>query len=648
MNHDRLWNRIASIINPSEREKAEAERLALEWERRGHLLWTSTDLLGLSDGVISALFSRLEEERSDSSPHRGEPHSGWLARSDITFYNIRACGLRDSPGNFLQAAKLLLGERAHAIHLAPFTCYDHNTIYAIVATRSVAPELWHPLLTHAGLMPIDQVRAFVRAAHLLGKAVGFDLEPHTAQFSYPVLEHPEAFRWIKVYTPDPRWLDYLFTPDTVYEIPNQERIVREVQVLMREFLSQEGIRTFEEEDGDDQKVLFHKRDAFQRGVRLLIRHGYWTVPSHAWCGYGLPRFRGFNIEQNYPEFFYRDPKGNDVSAHSYHILTPFNFWDGLPVENSFDWENRARAGRINPHGVSLYCNLFLFWRDQVDMDFVRFDSVDHIWDSCDPHNPAIPFSDRPTPAVLRECNLAIRSGGRPDIASIAERLGSEARAYETLGFDVLLGSSMMEDPGPAMFQHDWQIAAELADLNRMRPYPFSVCVALDTHDTGNPLFRGKSNIEREGPDGLLFRLFLARFTQAGLSFRPLYSVMGLTDLSFGLYEANVQPCPLTWVGDRDFLVDYEAVENLYRENREFLNLADRELVELSQNGACWTYTLGKETLICAAAFPSGVGYFPPLKMGFGVAYQRLPSQRLKPGHPQHLPPLGFALCRGEL
>ncbi len=638
-----IWPGLRDLFTPSPSDLSQAEELLKEWLDKGYLLRTSKELLLIPDSVIVAFFVSISEHRTVQSPHLGESDSGWFSRNDITFYNVRATGINGQTGNFLQAAKLLLGERAHSIHLAPFTRYDHNTIYSIVAAYSTAPELWHPVLVEAKIQPLDQVRLFVQAAHLLGKSVGYDLEPHTAQFSYLALEHPEAFRWVKIYTPDPRWLDYYYTPDTVYKPDNQRRIVSEVRLFVRELMSHEGITTFEEETGDSYSRLHTKHTCFQRAVQFLIRNGYWTVPTHAWCGFGVPHYKGYNQEKNYAEFIYHDRNGMDVSAQAYHILTPFCFWQGLPPSSIWNWENIARRGSPNLEGIKLYQDIFLFWRDQAGFDFVRFDSVDHIWDSCDPQNPTIPLSDRPTPAILRDCNLKFRSQ-RPDIASLAERIGDEIRAYETIGFDAILGSSMMENPGPTMFEHDLNIDRELSDLNSKRPYPFSVCAALDTHDTGNPLFRGRSLIELEGADGLLLRLFLARFLQSGLAYRPLYSVMGLTDLSYGLFPANISPVSLHWTGDRTFLEDYHRLEDLYLELKPKLYLMERILIDLSLDGATWMFQGLDLEICCKVGFPGGKEYNSPIPTQSWLGYYHQPLGRIQEGHLQVLPEKAFEIA----
>ena len=89
--------------------------------------------------------------------------------------------------------------------------------------------------------------------------------------------------------------------------------------------------------------------------------------------------------------------------------------------------------------------------------------------------------------------------------------------------------------------------------------------AVDTHDTGNPFFWGQSLTEKLGAEGMKTRLFLSRFLGWGGGKRPKYEVMGLSDLSNGLFPANVTEKNLVWVGDAAFNAWYHRLEDLYGE-----------------------------------------------------------------------------------
>ena len=155
--------------------------------------------------------------------------------------------------------------------------------------------------------------------------------------------------------------------------------------------------------------------------------------------------------------------------------------------------------------------------------------------------------------------------GKPFIAHLAERLGNEAEDYSAIGYDLLLGSDMMETVGQAHLDKSFRLQGQLEDLNARRKSPFAVAYAVDTHDTGNPFFWGQSLTEKLGAEGMKVRLFLSRFLGWGRGKRPKYEVMGLADLSNGLFPANVTEKNMVWVGDIAFNAWYHRLEDLYAE-----------------------------------------------------------------------------------
>ena len=561
-----VWNRIVEILKPQAPHRALAETLVQEYRQRGCLPHTPKELLSLADEVVAAFYALLMDNKVPVSPVADRADSGWLTQASACFVNVRATGLKDGQfGNFLQAAKLLPGLRVKALHLAPFLDYEFGTVYAIRSLKTIAPQLLHPALLQGGLRAPLQLDAFIQAAHALGQAVGFDLEPHTAQYSIPALEAPEAFRWIKVFPQDRGWLDYLLQPDTVYARDVQERLAGEVRALSSAFLKERSLHTFDEEENDTAESLAHKRQAFQDAVGLMIREGYWTVPAHSWDSDGLPRFAGYHAG-DYPTFQYVNRQGNDSSGHAYHIVTPFAFYHHLPLQGT----TFKQKPELNPAALDLFCAAFLHWRDRHHFDFVRHDSVDHVFDSVFDGDGHWPVSDRPTPMVLAEFIRRSKLPGKPFIAHLAERMGNETEDYSAIGYDLILGSDMMENVGQGHLDKSFRLQGQLEDLNRRRKSPFAVAYAVDTHDTGNPFFWGQSLTEKLGAEGMKTRLFLSRFLGWGGGRRPKYEVMGLSDLSNGLFPANVSEKNLVWVGDTAFNDWYHRVEDLYAELKPVL------------------------------------------------------------------------------
>lgn len=58
-------------------------------------------------------------------------------RRRFLFINVRATGTGQRRGNFLTTARLLPIIRANAIHLGPFTDYDHHVIYAVRSVQQL-------------------------------------------------------------------------------------------------------------------------------------------------------------------------------------------------------------------------------------------------------------------------------------------------------------------------------------------------------------------------------------------------------------------------------------------------------------------------------------------------------------------------------
>ncbi|NNM67799.1 MAG: hypothetical protein HKM06_07305 [Spirochaetales bacterium] len=591
-----IWNQIVDLFNPSSDQIRQGESLARDYQAKGYLALTQKTLLSLPDSVIAVFYKTLAGGKVPVSPVSDLPDSGWLASSSACFVNVRATGLREGEfGNFIQASKLLPAMRVRAIHLAPFTEYEFGTIYAVRSLKTIAPQVVHTALAQAGLRPARQLDAFIQAAHVLGKAVGFDIEPHTAQFSVPALEVPEAFRWIKVYPKDRQWLDYMLAPEQVYTKEVQERLASEIRSLIGAFLKERSLHTFDEEETDTPERVAEKRAAFQDAIQLMIREGYWTVPLHSWDAEGLPRFAGYNLNDNYPIFQYLNRDGKDSASWAYHVVSPFQFYYNIPLQGAV----LRQKPEANPAALDLFCSAFVYWRERHHFDFVRHDSVDHVFDSIFDEDGNWPLSDRPTPVVLMEFIRRSKLPGKPYIAHLAERMGNECEDYQAIGYDALLGSDMMETVGQEHLEKSFRLQAELTELNKRRKTPFAVAYAVDTHDTGNPFLWGMSLAEKLGPEGMKLRCFLGRFLGWGGGKRPKYEVMGLAELSTGLFAANVSEQNLVWVGDEEFSAFYHRLEDVYDTLKP--DLAEGRLIEsYSGMGYAWWMVAGEKNLIVFA------------------------------------------------
>lgn len=584
-----LWQTLARLHPPDAAERVQAEDLLKEFHAAAGIPRTCRAMLSYSDGTLIEFYRQLSETRSTGSPVKDHADSGWMADADFCFVNVRAAGLQEEPGTLIQAAKLLPALHANAIHLGPFTDYDFHAIYAVRSVRSISPLIVDP---NIHLTAEDQLRALVEAAHLLGKAVGFDLEPHMAQFAMPVLQQPELFRWIKL-APDRNALENGLSTGEMLDEGQQQRITAEIRGLVAGVLQAAGLADLEVAPDDEVERRALKQRTYFNLIGVLIERGYWTIPSQSWAGAGVPAFDGYNHAHHFARFAYRGPHGEDLSASAFHILTPIKFTTGLRTNQVAD------TAPYEP-GIQYFCDIFRHWRDEFDFDFVRYDSADHIFDSIVAGGEDRPASDRPTPAVLRRCVEASRAG-RPSIGNFAERMGLELDDYAALGFDLILGVDMLRRIDRAAIESMFRLHDQLWALNADRRRRFAVPFCVDTHDTGNPVFWKEPLVKAVGAESMRLRHFVARFGSCGLARRPKYEVMGSQDLSYGLYASNIADQNLVWVGDEAYNRRYHRLEEVYEHYRSLLAQGVLEQTYVDDDLAWWIISGEDRRLIAVIA-----------------------------------------------
>jgi len=579
-----------NLPDPTPGEEQAGISLLNEYLSRGYVHRTVTEMLRLPHGTITYFYRRLADVRQLESPVRQFPNSAWMVDADFCFVNIRATGLNDQLGNFIQASKMLPAIRANAIHVGPFTDYDFNNIYAVRSVKTISPHVMDPKLP---LSAKYQLQAFVQAAHLLGKAVGFDLEPHTAQFSIPVITCPELFRWFKLSTDKTSLADGL-TENEMLSIDYQDRIAGEIRDIVSVILKQESIDNLETERDDSLESITHKRQVLLGLIGMLIERGYWPIPSQSWAGNGVPAFGGYNFDGNYALFDYRGRNGEDQSASAFHILTPYKFYTGILVNCASD------EPLLYQPALDYFCNIFLYWRDNFGFDFARYDSVNHIFDSA--VNMAQPLSDRPTPLILKTCVENTKAPDSPYIGNFAERMGNEIEDYASLGFDVILGDDMLQEVDATLLEKSFQLYDRLKALNQARKQPASIAFCVDTHDTGDPAFWGEPLVKVAGAIQMGMRHFLSRFISVGDGRRPKYEVMGSQDLSYGLYNANVSTDNLVWVGNVEYNHHYHFLENVYEDYRPLLTQGEITHRHIDSSYAWWLISSDRYWLVPIIAF----------------------------------------------
>lgn len=579
-----LWQTIAACLPATAAERDQAAALLADYRAHGYIARPPAEMARLSHAAIAAFYAALPD-----GPRPVSSSSAWMLDASFCFINVRATGVDGRHGTFIHAAKLLPALRADAIHLGPFTDYDFGVIYAPRSSRTISPLIIEPELP---LAPLMQAVAFVEACHALGKAVGFDLLPHVAQFALTVMVHPEAFRWLKLNAAKDGLAGGMSQADMLAE-PAQAAIVDEIRARVTEAKRASGIETFASPE-DDHTTVLYKREVYFRLIGTLIAAGYWSIPSQSWNAHGVPAFAGYNYDGGYPRFDYRSPDGADQSGAAYHVVTPFKTAQITAI-------NRApESAPPHPPGIDLFADTFTYWREQ-GFDFVRYDSVDHIFDSAD---GPWPLSDRPAPDVLREVIARTRRDA-PHIGALAERMVNDFEGYPALGFDLGLGSDPLRPLDRALVESGFRLYDWLDAHHKQGDRPFGVTFAVDTHDSGNPAFWGQPLVQAAGAEGMRRRHFLARFLDIGRAPRPKYECIGSQDLSYGLYAANISDVNLTWVGDTDYTHRYHLLEDLYARHRALLRRGRLLRRHADDDGAWWVAGDGSAVLVAALNYAAG-------------------------------------------
>ncbi len=253
-----------------------------------------------------------------ASPHAGEPDTSWMRRTNMVGVNVRTVG------DYAGVAKyaVTLPAALDAVHLLPI--WEPGVVESLYGmaswnlNRQFFSAEWQRLQPHLDTTA-KQLRALSNVLHVMGKAVGMDVIPHTDRFSEMALGTPALFEWMRV--AERRIVDH------------SGSVVRDVEQQVFDWLRAKGSAVpghevpatadglFALDEGDRLRVLFGKPDdvwgRIDRRVDLIERlhgAGLATVPATM----GVP-FRGIEIDP--------DPANDVVDGHGmtwpdYVIIRP--------------------------------------------------------------------------------------------------------------------------------------------------------------------------------------------------------------------------------------------------------------------------------------------------------------------------------------
>lgn len=542
--------------------------LAMEFEQNGFIRKRPKEMLQLHPYSFVTFLSHLlflqDSKKRVKSPVEKKKNSSWMADSSFCFLNVRGTGLSpEETGNFVDAVRILPCLRVDSIHLAPFFENALEIIYGVDSLSAVDEHTVHPYFLEKGMSAEEQVRFFTDSCHLMGKTVGFDIEPHTSQFSRIAIENPKHFRWLKLSADKKTLFGNVLQTDMLKE-ENQVPIREEITELKKSILEKYKISSLEILGADKTTKAAHMELIF-----AMIEKGLWALPSHTWKGAGLPEFSHYENKKDsceYPEFKYLSTEGENHRDHAFGTLTPFAFYSGLPLNSE---PSSAEGLKIRKSTVKYFANIFPQLFQRFRFDYIRFDYVDHVFDSVIDKKGKFPNADRMTPFVLKKTIDTARQKCGNFVGAMAERMGSDIEDYATCGFDLLLGTDVLRKIENDFVKDTVNQNAELHRINRKRKKKVNIQFAVDSHDTGHPLFQ-MTPMDLYGRKGVALRHFLARFAGAGKGIRSKYEVIGNQDGTTGLYKANNEICSVEWKNNKSMNDTYHAIEDCFEQYKLYL------------------------------------------------------------------------------
>lgn len=258
------------------------------------------------------------------SPVAEQYDSSWLKQTNMVGINVRTVG---SFWNIVKYA-LTLPAAQDSIHILPI--WEPGVVGSIYGMSSwqLNRELYNAELATVcpALDTVDrQLRAVVNLLHMMGKAVGMDVIPHTERFSEVVLAYPEYFEWLQ-------------RQDTVI-VDHSANLHEKVQAKILAFLEaygpaipgEEVPATHEEffRPSSDEirrsRVLFGLPDDVEgrrarrnQLIRHLYRYGYEPVPATM-----APPFRALLVDPR-PEASILDSNGQTWREYRMSNPTPMS------------------------------------------------------------------------------------------------------------------------------------------------------------------------------------------------------------------------------------------------------------------------------------------------------------------------------------
>jgi len=333
--------------------------------------------IALSDTAVDLEQPLSELPPAVQSPRSNEPDSAWMRRSNISGINVRTVG---DLGGVVKYA-LTLPASADSIQLLPiWEPGVVKSLYGIAGWNLNYEFFSDELYEYApNLDTIEkQLRATSNLLHIMGKAVGMDVIPHTDRFSEVALGTPNLFEWMKV------------RDSTIVDHSNA--IIDEVEDSILEWLRDRGPAIagrsipgstealYALDEGTRLEILFGTPDdLFGRIDRRvdLIMHLKWFGLEPVPATMGVP-FRGIQVDPDpahtvvdghgmeWPDFVITEP---EFMSRVFSPLARFKLYERL--DDNAAW--RIDFDRARPEVWAYVCRHYAAVQHIGNFDFMRGD-----------------------------------------------------------------------------------------------------------------------------------------------------------------------------------------------------------------------------------------------------------------------------------
>lgn len=218
-------------------------------------------VLLLSDRFGDNWQHAIQPDNTIPSPLYGNKDTSWLKRANCAGINVRTI---DSFWNIIPYA-LTLPKAQNTIHILPI--WEPGVVGSLYGMSSwnINPEFFSDALcnVYPHLDTVEkQLKVVMNILHLLGKAVGMDVVPHTDRFAEQVLANPGIFEWLQRKNTD--------------IVRHDSGLYRDVEAQIFFCLQQMGSAVEGGQIPEDSGSFFYELD---ENTRLLMMFGY---PEDYW------------------------------------------------------------------------------------------------------------------------------------------------------------------------------------------------------------------------------------------------------------------------------------------------------------------------------------------------------------------------------